>query len=56
MAQGNIYDTHGTRDDEIRDSIRAIQRERSTKLTMVILATIVGICALLLTAYLGFAT
>ena len=56
MAQSYTHDTQRTPDDEIRDSIRVIQRERSMKLTMVILATIFGIGALLLAAYLGFTT
>ena len=54
MTQAQMNPTDNAVDEEIRHSIRVIQRQRSTKLTLVAITTIVGIGVLFLAAYLGF--
>ena len=56
MNQAPVNPSDGAVDDEVRHSIRVMQRERSTKLTLVIISGILGIAVLFLVAYLGFGT
>lgn len=49
MSPGNTVG-----DDEIRESIRVMHRERNAKLAFVVMATVAGVFVLFLAAYLGF--
>ena len=55
MSQPHTKPT-GDLDDDIRDSIRVMHRQRNTKLTLVILTGIAGLVVLLVAAYLGLST
>lgn len=54
MNQAQVNPLESAVDDEVRQSIRVMQRERSTKLALVIISGILGIGVLFLVAYLGF--
>jgi hypothetical protein len=54
MSQGYMHHEDAPADEEIRHSIRVMKQQRTAKLAVVILATVVGVCVLFIAAYLGF--